>query len=127
MIPGAVRPLALAEFSAERFAAVPVARTDRFKVMVLAFEPGQFIPVHTPSVDLLAYVIEGQGVAEVGGVAHALEPGVLLLAPRGVPRGIRADTHLVALAYVSPPPGPDDHREVEAGLRLGRFHPGQDG
>lgn len=127
MIPGAVRPLALAEFSPERFAAVPVARTDRFKAMVLAFEPGQFIPVHAPSVDLLAYVIEGRGTAEVGGVAHALEPGVLVLAPRGVSRGIRAETRLVALAYVSPLPGPEDHRDVQAGLSLGRFRPGQEG
>lgn len=123
MIPGALRLRGLAEFAAERFAAVNLARTDRFKVMVLGLEPGHFIPVHRPGVDLVCYVLDGQGVAEVGGVEHRLEPGVMVLAPRGTARGIRAATRLVALAFVSPLPGPDDHREVELGLRQGRFHP----
>ena len=126
MIPGAIHVRALAEFAPERFAGVPVARTDRFKAMVLGFEPGQFIPVHAPGVDLLAYVVEGEGEAVVGAVSHPLEPGALVIAPRGVARGIRARTRLVVLAFVSPLPGPDDHVDVEAGLRAGRFRPDED-
>ncbi|HEY8450095.1 MAG TPA: hypothetical protein VIL95_06415 [Bacillota bacterium] len=45
-------------------------------------------------------VLRGRGHAQVGGERIELEPGVL--------------------AYVSPPPGPDDHRGVEEGLRAGR-------
>ncbi|HEY8449436.1 MAG TPA: cupin [Bacillota bacterium] len=116
----AVRPELLAEFSAERFAAVPLAQTERYKVMVLGFEPGQFIPVHTPGIDLLALVLRGRGHAEVGGERIELQPGVLFTAPQHVSRGIFADEQTVVLAYVSPPPGPDDHRGVAEGLRAGR-------
>ncbi|HEX6989334.1 MAG TPA: hypothetical protein VF282_07675 [Bacillota bacterium] len=120
----AVRPEEKAAFSPERFAAVRLAQTDRYKVMVLGFRPGQFIPVHTPGIDLLALVLRGRGYAEVDGERVPLEPGVLFAAPRHVSRGIFGEEELVVLAYVSPPPGPGDHEGVDEGLRAGRFQAG---
>ena len=119
----AVRPADVAEFSPDRFTAVSLARTDDYKVMVLGFEPGQFIPVHTPGNDLVALVLEGRGYAEAGGQRVDLEPGLLFGVPGGRERGIYAEERLVVLAFVSPLPGPGDHDAVAEGLRQGRFRP----
>ncbi|MEX2355679.1 MAG: hypothetical protein WD535_01465, partial [Thermaerobacterales bacterium] len=107
----------------ERFTAVPLVLADGYKVMVLSFREDQFIPVHVPDVDLLGIVLSGQGYSEIGGECIQLETGVMFGASRGVSRGIYGQDDLIVLAYVSPLPGPDDHRGVETGLQNNQFRP----
>jgi len=50
-----------AGFQPDRFTPVVIAQMERVKVILACFEPGQFIPVHRPNVDLVGVVLEGEG------------------------------------------------------------------
>lgn len=104
-------------FRDDRFTPNPLAENNRVKVMVVCFEPGQFIPVHRPEVDLTLTVVEGTGTVVAGDEEHEVRPGTVVFAPAGAPRGIRATTRLVALSVVTPPPTDADHAQVRAGLK----------
>ncbi|HET7618353.1 MAG TPA: cupin domain-containing protein [Vicinamibacterales bacterium] len=112
-----------ASFRPERFHASPVAQSERVKVLVVSFEPGQFIPVHHPGVDLTLVILEGEGRVAAGDREQPVAAGTVVFVPAGEARGVKADTRLVAVSVVSPPPGPGDHDEVAAGLRAGTWRP----
>lgn len=102
-----------AQFGGPHFTATPIARTEHSLTMVIALEVGQTIPVHHPHSDATITILEGE-VTLVSGdeeLEHA-GPGAVLLAPAGSARGMKANKRTIAIAVASPPPGPDDHREV---------------
>lgn len=108
-----------AAFRPERFNPVVVAENERVKVIEACFEPGQFIPVHQPGVDLTLAVLEGTGMLVAGEREEPLAPGMLAFIPAGERRGIKATTRLVLLHVVTPPPTDADHVQVNSGLRRG--------
>jgi quercetin dioxygenase-like cupin family protein len=73
-------------------------------VIEACFEPGQFIPVHQPSVDLTVIVLEGAGALVAGGREERIAPGAIAFIPAGEARGIRAETRLILMHVVTPPP-----------------------
>ena len=105
----------------ERFNPLVLAGNQRAKVILACFEPGQFIPVHRPGVDLTLLVLEGEGQIVAGERETAVGPGALAFVPAGETRGIRAETRLVILHVVTPPPTEADHVEVMAGLQRGAW------
>ena len=111
----------VAAFRPERFNPVPVAANERVRVIVASFEPGQFIPVHRHGVDLTLLVLEGEGSVIVGDKEERVGPGSLAFVPAGEARGVKADSHLVILHVVTPPPTETDHAEVAAGFQRGTW------
>jgi len=107
------------KFRPERFNPVPLSGNERVKVILACFEAGQFIPVHRPGVDLTLVVLEGEGVLIAGDREERITPGILSFIPSGEARGIKADTRMVALNVVSPPPTDADHVEVMSKLQRG--------
>ncbi len=110
-----------ASFTPERFHAAPIAQSARTRVLLVCLEAGQFIPVHSPGVDLTVVVLEGEGTLVAGEREEAIAPGAIAFAPAGAARGLKAATRLVVLNVVTPPPTEADHAEVAAGLRRGRW------
>lgn len=112
-------------YDSERFSAQEAFRTDRAKVVCGYFEPGQFIPVHTPGSDLVVSVREGTGVVRDGDASHRVGPGDVVAVEAGTERGIRADqdARLEALLVTAPPPTDDEHAPVRRGLRNDEFEP----
>lgn len=108
-------------FTPERFNPVVVAENERVKVIVACFEPGQFIPVHRPGVDLTLTILEGQAIVVAGEEEAQLGPGCLVFVPAGETRGLKAKSRLVVLHVVTPPPTFEDHIEVMAGLKRGSW------
>jgi len=106
-------------FAPEAFTATPVGRGEHLQAMVVCFEPGQFIPVHAPRLDLALVVLEGEGELAMDGRTVPLAPGAVAFIPGGGTRGIRATTRLKAFQVVGPPPMPGDHEGVQAGLAKG--------
>lgn len=102
-----------AKFGKDRFEPVTLARTASSDTKVVGLEAGQAIPVHHPNSDLTMVVIEGEATLVSGDdeLAHA-GPGAVLHAKAGEARGIRADRRTVVLVVASPPPTPEDHREL---------------
>ena len=108
-------------FSSDRFNAVPVGATSRVRVFLVCLEPGQFIPVHRPAVDIAIIVLEGDGRVLAGDREEEVRPGAVVMVPAGEARGLLATARLVALTVVTPPPTDQDHAEVAVGLRRGRW------
>jgi mannose-6-phosphate isomerase-like protein (cupin superfamily) len=81
--------------------------SDRVLVGLNCFEPGQEHALHAHAgQDKVYSVVSGRGVCLLEGREVALEPGVLLVAPEGVPHGIRntGAQRLVVLAILAPAP-----------------------
>jgi quercetin dioxygenase-like cupin family protein len=110
-----------AAFRPQKFNPVVIAENERVKVIEACFEPGQFIPVHQPGVDLTLVVLEGSGVLAAGGQEQRIGPGVLAFIPAGESRGLQADTRMVLLHVVTPPPNDADHVQVAEGLQKGAW------
>ncbi|MCY0861276.1 MAG: DUF2249 domain-containing protein [Metallosphaera prunae] len=102
----------------ETFTPVPVIRKDEYGAILVFFKPGQYIPIHAPDSDLIFYVIEGKGKAQIGDNQVEIDKGSILVVPKGVKRGITAETYMEALHVVVPAPSPVDHEKVmEAAAR----------
>ena len=108
-------------FQPSRFTPLVLAQSDKTKVIQACFQPGQFIPVHKPDIDLTIFVLEGEGRLATGDVEQPIKPGVIAFIPAGEARGIKASTRLVILHIVTPPPTDADHVEVAKGLQKGQW------
>jgi quercetin dioxygenase-like cupin family protein len=106
-------------FKPEKFNPVAIAASSRIKAVLTCLEPGQFIPVHRPGVDMLLVVLEGEGQLVAGDREEAAGAGTTVFVPAGEARGLKAGTRLVALHVVSPPPTEADHVEVATRLKQG--------
>jgi uncharacterized protein (DUF2249 family) len=103
------------------FSPVPVYTSKDYKVILAYFKEGQFIPVHSPNVDLILLVHSGRGEMIAGEQKFDLKPGDLVIVPRGNKRGIRALIEMQVLHLVSPPPTDEDHEEVAKKLSASSF------
>ncbi len=110
-------------FRPDKFNAIALAQNERVKVILACFEPGQFIPVHKPGVDLTLVVMEGAGKLVAGDQEQEIGPGSIAFIPAGEARGIQAKSRLVLMHIVSPPPTDADHVQVAAGLQQGAWRP----
>jgi quercetin dioxygenase-like cupin family protein len=110
-----------ATFQTGRFSPVALGQTERVKAVLTCFEPGQFIPVHSPAVDMTLVVLEGDGTVVAGDQEAEVGPGAIVLVPAGAARGVKARTRLVAVHLVSPPPTEADHTQVQAKLQQGTW------
>jgi quercetin dioxygenase-like cupin family protein len=103
------------------FSPVPVYNSKDYKVIMAYFKAGQFIPVHSPGIDLLLYIHIGRGEVVAAESRFNVKPGDIVLVPRGEKRGIKAETDMEVLHIVSPPPTDSDHEEVARKLTAGTF------
>lgn len=110
-----------AAFKPERFNPVVLAENERIKVILVCLEPGQFIPVHRPKVDMALVVLEGEGMIVAGDQEEPVRPGAVAFVPAGEDRGLKAQTRLLALHVVAPPPTQADHAGVMVGLAKGEW------
>ncbi len=106
-------------FAKDRFNPVALAGNERVKVLLVCLEPGQFIPVHQPGVDLTLAILEGEGRLVAGDRDEPVGAGSVAFIPAGEARGLKAETKLVAFHVVTPPPTEADHAAVVAKLRQG--------
>lgn len=108
-------------FRNERFNPIALAETDRSKVVLACFEPGQFIPVHSPNVDVMLLVLEGEGMLVAGEHREKVGAGAVAFAAAGETRGVKAETRMVILHVVAPRPTQLDHVEVMSKLQKGTW------
>ena len=84
-----------------------IFRSARLMVGLNAFEPGQEHALHAhPGMDKVYQVVEGEGLFLVDGDEHPMRSGMLLVAPEGVPHGIRntGTERLLVLVILAPAP-----------------------
>ena len=111
----------LKSFDDKKFAPNVVYQSAGIKVVLAYFKTGQFIPVHTPGVDLVLYILEGEAEVVTGDERLTARKDDLIIVPKGLKRGVKALTELTILHVVQPPPSEEDHNQVHARLAEGRF------
>ena len=106
--PKIIRPEEHAVFNPEKMGKTTLFRSERVMVGLNAFEPGQEHALHAHAgMDKVYQVVSGSGVFLLEGEELPCEAGVLLVAPEGIPHGIRntGSERLVVLAILTPAPG----------------------
>lgn len=87
---------AIAVFSSEGPKPQFIIDTPQFKALVVGLEAGGLIPVH-PGEAAMYHFLEGAGLMTVGDEAFEIKPGVTIVVPGGVKRGMNAKTRVVFL------------------------------
>ena len=105
--PTPFRPADHAVYDAAKMGKATLYQSDRMLVGLNAFEPGQEHKLHAHSgMDKVYQVLAGRGVFLLEGRAEPMEAGMMLIAPEGVPHGIRntGTERLLVLAILAPSP-----------------------
>jgi quercetin dioxygenase-like cupin family protein len=102
-----IRPADHAEWRADRMGKATIYRSPRLLVGLNAFEPGQSHALHAhEGMDKVYQVVEGSGHFLLEGRELAMTAGDLLVAPSGVPHGVRntGEGRLLVLVFLAPAP-----------------------
>jgi mannose-6-phosphate isomerase-like protein (cupin superfamily) len=105
--PSVIRPRELAVYSPEKMGKRTIFQSSRLLVGLNAFEPGQSHALHAHAgMDKMYSVVEGEGLFLLDGGELPMRAGDLLVAPEGVPHGVRntGSTRLLVLAILAPGP-----------------------
>jgi quercetin dioxygenase-like cupin family protein len=105
--PSIVRPIEHAKFSQDKMGKATIFESPRLLVGLNSFEPGQSHALHAHAgQDKVYLVVEGEGVFLLEGRELTMRQGDLLVAPEGVPHGIRntSANRLIVLAILAPAP-----------------------
>jgi mannose-6-phosphate isomerase-like protein (cupin superfamily) len=105
--PTAIRPEEHAVYHPHKMGKSTLFRSDRLLVGLNAFEPGQEHELHSHAgMDKVYQVLQGRGLFLLADRELPMEAGVMLIAPEGVPHGIRntGTERLLVLAILAPAP-----------------------
>jgi quercetin dioxygenase-like cupin family protein len=116
-----INALELKSFNEERFNPRVIYQSNEIKVILAYFKEGQFIPVHTPGVDVVLCILDGRAEVVTGEDRMVAGEKDIIIVPEGVKRGVKALTELTVLHIVQPPPSEEDHEEVHKKIAQGIF------
>lgn len=105
--PSVITPAAQASWRADRMGKSTIFESSRVLVGLNAFEPGQSHELHAHAgMDKVYHVLEGEGLFLLEGRELPMRAGQLLVAPEGVPHGVRntGTARLLVLAVLAPGP-----------------------
>lgn len=106
--PSVIRPQDVAAYSPQKMGKSTIFESRRLLVGLNAFEPGQQHALHAHAgQDKVYHVLEGEGLFLLSDDrALAMKAGDLLVAPEGVPHGVKntGAGRLLVLAVLAPAP-----------------------
>jgi quercetin dioxygenase-like cupin family protein len=106
--PTLIRPAEHAVYDPTKMGKSTLFRSPRLMAGLNAFESGQEHALHAHAgTDKIYLVLEGSGEFLLDGRAISMRSGEMLVAPEGVPHGIRntGERRLLVLAILAPAPG----------------------
>ncbi|MEQ1759537.1 MAG: cupin domain-containing protein [Vicinamibacterales bacterium] len=105
--PRVIKPASLAEWRPDKMGKSTIFESPRLLVGLNAFEAGQSHALHSHAgMDKVYHVLEGNGLFLLDDQELPMEAGDLLVAPEGVPHGVRntGTGRLLVLAVLAPAP-----------------------
>lgn len=105
--PTAFRPEVHAAFRADKMGKATLFESPRLLVGLNCFEPGQQHALHAHAgIDKVYQVLSGAGEFLLEGRTLPMQAGAMLVAPEGIPHGIRnsGTERLIVLAILAPGP-----------------------
>jgi quercetin dioxygenase-like cupin family protein len=87
-----VKPTETAEFeNPHGVSAKKLHDTEHVSVVLIALEPGEGLKRHTTPVDVFFYVLEGEGIVEIGDERERVERDSLIHSPARIPHLLEND------------------------------------
>lgn len=105
--PSIIHPVEHAEWRSDRMGKSTLFQSPRLLVGLNAFEPGQAHALHAHAeMDKMYQVVQGEGAFLLEGRELPMKAGDLLVAPAGVPHGVRntSSGRLLVLVVLTPAP-----------------------
>ena len=105
--PAVIKPAEHAAWRPDKMGKSTLFESSRLLVGLNAFEPGQSHALHAHAgMDKLYQVVDGEGVFLLEGRDLPMQAGDLMVAPDGVPHGIRntGSRRLLVLVILAPAP-----------------------
>ena len=75
-------------------------------IMNLLMAPGEKVPVHSTSVDVLFHITGGQGTITIGPETSQVNAGEIVVSPAGIPHALEASGDSVLKLLVIKTPNP---------------------
>lgn len=109
--PSVITPSAHAEWRTDKMGKSTIYQSPHVLVGLNAFEPGQSHALHAHAgMDKVYLVVEGEGLFLLDATELPMRAGDLLVAPDGVPHGVRNDSGARLLVMAILAPGPSSHQ-----------------
>ena len=105
--PELLRPETLARFNTEKMGKSTIFMSERMLVGLNSFEPGQEHALHGhANQDKVYHVLQGNGLFLLEEKNIEMGAGAMLIAPAGVPHGVRntGTERLIVLVFMAPSP-----------------------
>lgn len=105
--PTPIRPEDHAVYAPDKMGKATLFQSERLLVGLNAFEPGQEHKLHAHAgMDKVYSVVSGSGLFLLDGREEPMAAGMVLIAPEGIPHGIRntGSERLLVLAILAPSP-----------------------
>jgi mannose-6-phosphate isomerase-like protein (cupin superfamily) len=105
--PCVITPAEQATWRSDKMGKTTIYASSRLLVGLNCFEPGQAHALHAHAgMDKLYFVVEGAGTFLLDGQELPMRAGQLMVAPDGVPHGVRNDgaARLLVMAILAPGP-----------------------
>ena len=105
--PELLRPETLARFNTEKMGKSTIFMSERMLVGLNSFESGQEHALHGhANQDKVYHVLQGNGLFLLEEKNIEMDAGAMLIAPAGVPHGVRntGAERLIVLVFMSPSP-----------------------
>ena len=100
----AIHVKGLCQFDSKRFVSKVMHDSKNSRVALFCLEPEQEVLSHTSTSEISFLVMEGKGQVFIGGDQVPVETDSLVVCPPQVPHGMKAEQHMVVLAFMAPRP-----------------------
>ena len=78
-------------YAADSVVSKTVVQKETGTLTLFSFDKGQGLSEHTAPFDAVVYILDGKARITVGGTAHSLQAGEMLIMPANVPHALQAE------------------------------------
>lgn len=86
--------------------------TEHAQVVMVTLQPGEKLKLHITPVDVFFYVLEGQGIVEIGGEQQPVSADQLIESPVRIPHRLINDSDAVFRVLVVKTPRPTESTRI---------------
>ncbi|HET89729.1 MAG TPA: cupin domain-containing protein [Chloroflexi bacterium] len=86
--------------------------TEHAQVVMVTLQPGEALKLHLTPVDVFFYVLEGEGVVEIGGEQQTVARDVLVESPARIPHRLLNESEAVFRCLVVKTPRPTESTRI---------------
>jgi len=86
--------------------------TEHAQVVMVTLQPGEALKLHVTPVDVFFYVLEGEGIVEIGGEQQTVARDTLIESPARIPHRLLNESDAVARFLVVKTPRPTERTRL---------------